>query len=108
MGGLTSRRKGASAEREFRDVLRTFGFKAYRDGRLDADLAHNVPGVHIEVKRRETLAIPAWCRQAERDSRGLVAVVAFRRSREPWRVVVPADEYLRLKRLEADLEQGTR
>lgn len=100
--GRSSRRKGADAEREFRDVLRAHGFEAERDGRLEADLAHNVPGVHFEVKRRETLALPEWCRQAEDECNGAVPVVAYRRSREPWRVVLPAAEFLRLKRLEAD------
>lgn len=95
-----SRRKGADAEREFRDVLRSHGFFAERDGRLDADLAHDVPGVHFEVKRRERLEINEWISQAERDAGGKTPVVAFRRSRQPWRVIVPADEYLRLKKLE--------
>jgi len=55
----------------------------------------------MEAKRRETLAIPQWLRQAETDARpGLVPVVAFRQSRQPWRVVVPLEEFLRLKQLE--------
>lgn len=101
--GRSSRTKGANAEREFRDLLRLSGFHAERDGSERGDLIHNVAGVHFEIKRCETLAIPTWCRQAERDAGALVPVVAFRRSREPWRVVVPATEYLRLKAVERAL-----
>ena len=99
---LNSRQKGANAEREFRDVLRGYGFQCERDGRLDSDLKHNVPGVYWEIKRRETLAIPKWIRQAENECGSLEPVVAFRTSRQPWRVVVSADEYLRLKKMEAE------
>ena len=102
MKGRGARRKGADAEREFRDLLIGYGFQARRDGRLDSDLVHNVPGVYFEVKRRETLAIPKWIRQAEDESGALEPVVAYRTSRQPWRVVVSADEYLRLKKLEAE------
>lgn len=98
-----SRRKGSDGEREFRDVLRSYGFAAERDGRLEADLAHNVEGVHFEIKRREKYEIQSWLEQAERDAGSAVPCVVFRRSRQPWRVIVPASEYLRLKRLEAHL-----
>jgi Holliday junction resolvase len=96
-GGMAihSRNKGANAEREVRDIVRAAGFECIRDGQIyddddpNDDLAHNIPGVHIEVKRRETLAIPAWCRQAEDDARGRVPWVVFRQSKQPWRAVVP-------------------
>lgn len=104
--GRTSRRKGASGEREVRDIFRRHGFHCVRDGRFEGDLNHDVPGVWVEVKRRETLAIPAWLRQAEHDApEGTVPWVVFRRSKEPWRVVMPLEEALRLKRLEALLER---
>lgn len=95
MSPIHSRNKGANAEREVRDIVRAAGFEATRDGQVyeddepNEDLVHNIPGVHIEVKRRETLAIPAWCRQAEEDARGRVPWVVFRQSRQPWRAVVP-------------------
>lgn len=104
MGGLTSRRKGAGGEREVRDILRRFGFRAQRDGRLAADLDHDIEGWHLEVKRRETASIWAWLEQAARDAFGRVPVVVFRRSRSPWYAVMPLEEALRLKRLEADVD----
>jgi Holliday junction resolvase len=100
--GASSRRKGANGERDFRNLLRAFGFACDRDGTEHGDLRHDVPGVHFEVKRRETLALPQWIRQAEEDADARdVAVVAFRQSRQPWRVVVEAEEFLRLKVVEA-------
>ena len=97
------RDKGKRAEREVAAILRSHGFRARRDGRLDADLAHDVAGVHFEVRRRETLALPAWTRDCERAAGGRVPVVAYRRSAEPWRAVLPLDELARLLALERDL-----
>lgn len=94
--GRGSRQKGARGEREFRDLLCASGFEARRDGRLDDDLVHNVEGFHFEVKRRETLAIPAWMRQARKDANGRIPVVAFRRNGEPWQVVIDAEAFLNL------------
>lgn len=99
----TSRRKGATGEREFARFAREHGFvcdRTGRNGRTSEDVTHDIPGVHLEVKRRETLAVNEWVRQAERDAGDLCPVVAFRRSRQPWRVVIPAAEFLRLKQLE--------
>ena len=104
MTGRTSRNKGAVAEREAAELLRRHGFKGERtgrNGRTSEDITHDIPGVHMEVKRRETLAIPQWVRQAEEDCGELEPVVMFRQSRQPWRVVVLAEEWLRLKRMES-------
>lgn len=106
MGGLSSRRKGAGGEREVRDVLRKHGFRCDRGQPPYGDLVHDVPGVHLEVKRCETWSLRAWLRQAEADARdGEVPWVVFRGSREPWRVVMPLEEALRLKRAEALLTE---
>lgn len=104
--GRKSRRKGASGEREFRDLLRRHGFAARRDGRLDDDLDHDVPETHFEVKRRERYEIDDWLEQAERDAAGRVAVVAFRKSRQPWRVIVDAEHYLALRATKPEGEVG--
>ncbi|MBA2633466.1 MAG: hypothetical protein H0U86_10795 [Chloroflexi bacterium] len=63
-----------------------------------------VPGFVIEVKRCETLAVPAWLRQAYADTRaGEVPIVAFRRSDNQtgdplgrWHGIVPLEELARL------------
>ena len=105
--GMTSRRKGASGEREVRDALREHGFLARRDGRFDGDIEHNVPGIWLEVKRTERASVWECLAQAARDAEAhgwLVPVIAFRRSRSAWHAILPLDELLRLKRIEATCE----
>lgn len=96
MSGKTSRSKGARGEREVRDVLKALGVHARRDGRLDDDLDHGLEGYHLEVKRRERYEIDSWVEQAEEDAGDRVPVVVFRKSRQPWRVIVDAEVFFRL------------
>jgi hypothetical protein len=95
-------------EREVRDILIAHGFDARRDGRLDDALDHNVAGYHFEVKRRETLAPPEWTRQAGADADGRIAVVAYRRSREPWWASLTLDALARLMSFERALRDVER
>ncbi|HZQ03703.1 MAG TPA: hypothetical protein VFA88_06770 [Gaiellaceae bacterium] len=83
------REKGKRGELEVAAILRAHGFAARRDGRLDADLVHDLDGYHFEVRRRERLDLPAWTRDAESAAAGRVPVVAYRRSRERWYAVLP-------------------
>ena len=93
----SQRRKGADAEREFRDLLRQHGFHAERDGTRHGDLrATNLDRYHIEIKRAETLRIPDWLRQTEHDAGEQIPVLAFRSSRQPWRVILPANVFAEL------------
>ena len=105
MTGKTSRNKGAGAEREFTaivnaalgtNVSRKLG--QARDGGDDVTLGN----FRIEVKRRETLAIMAWCRQVEACcSEGEVPIVAFRQNSQEWRCVLKLNDLLNLiKRLD--------
>lgn len=104
---INSRQKGAAAEREVAQILHTYGFEATRDGRLDSDLKHNVQGFHFEVKRRETLALPEWTRQAEEDApESVIPAVIYRSSRQPWRVSHPLESLLRLLKLEREIEDA--
>lgn len=102
MSGKAARAKGANAEREVRDILRAAGYDAQRtpySGALEW-MPGDISGTPflIEVKRQEKLCIPAWCEKAEQQANGKVALVVFRRSREPWRVVLRLDQFLRLVR----------
>jgi hypothetical protein len=91
--GRSARNKGAAAERELAGMLsdqlgvvvkRKLG--QARDGGDDIQIGK----FRIEVKRREKLAIEQWCKQVEATCEGKdVPIVAFRRSGEPWRAVVP-------------------
>lgn len=58
---MNSRNKGAAGEREVAGILRGYGYKArrgqqYSGANGDADVV-GLPGIHIEVKRREKLNI---------------------------------------------------
>lgn len=99
MSGRRSRSKGASAEREVAAILRQYGFEATRNrvGVTAQDLLHNIPDVHIEVKRQETLKIGEWLRQAQGDCPDdRVPVLVYRKSNEPWRVITSLTHYLEL------------
>lgn len=103
MSGKASRNKGASSEREVAEILRQHGWKAERTplsgGMKDwpGDLQTNIPGIHLEIKRQEKLALPAWIRQSEADCPdNHVPAVVFRQSRQPWRIVLPFDHWLDL------------
>jgi hypothetical protein len=102
MGGRASRNKGASAEREVAGIIKTrLGIEMRRtplSGGMDwkGDI-QGWDGMHVEVKRQERLSIPSWVEQAEGDCPdGCVPLVVFRRSREPWRVVLGLDALLDL------------
>lgn len=100
MSGRKSRSKGAKGENDVAKILKGYGFEASRNriGVTAQDILHDVPGVHIEVKRAERLELPAWLRQAERDAPdGHAPAVVFRKNSEPWRIVVPLNHYLDLQ-----------
>lgn len=90
-----SRQKGARGEREVRDIFRAAGFlgceRTPNSGGLflPGDLT-GLSGLHVEVKRAERIELAKWLAQVEDDCpAGAVPVLAFRRSRQPWRAVVP-------------------
>lgn len=93
--GKMSRTKGAAAERElFKLLSDELGFVVRRNvdqARAGGADGVEVPGIAIEVKRREALSIPAWwrqtCKQAQ-DSKRL-PILFYRQSRKPWSVVIP-------------------
>lgn len=96
------RRKGAAGENELAQILsdqlgrvvkRKLG--QARDGGDDIQ----VERFRIEVKRCQTLAVPRWCRQIETAIEpGQIPVIAFRQNGQPWRVVLPLDDFLPLMR----------
>lgn len=97
------RRKGANGERELAGALREAGHRADRTAPLqagmngEADVRTSLPGVFMEVKRAERLDIPRWLRELETACpEGREGVLAFRQSRQPWRVVISLDHYLSL------------
>ena len=100
MSGRSAQRKGADGERELARILRGYGYEIERGGSLSygavPDLT-GLPGLHLEVKRCERLALPAWVVQAEEDAarfRDGAPVVVFRQSNEPWRVCLRLSDFL--------------
>ena len=100
--GKASQRKGADGERELAAILREYGYIVERGGSMSfgevPDLV-GLPGVHVEVKRREQVRLSEWMKQAEADSKRFrdgMPVVFHRRSREPWRVTMNLADFMRL------------
>jgi hypothetical protein len=97
---INRNRKGKVGERDCRDLLRDFGYEAHRGqqhaGGIDSpDIIHDIPGVHVEVKRMEAYDPYRWIRQAVADGRELVPVVFHRRNRKEWLVIMRAEDFLR-------------
>jgi Holliday junction resolvase len=97
---INSRQKGAQGEREFAEVLRTYGYKARRGqqfagGGDSPDVVSNVPDVHFEVKRVQAGQVYKWLEQAVRDAHGKVPIVAHRRNGQDWIAVLRMDDLLK-------------
>jgi len=106
-------RKGADAEREVAAVLSELfgvevkrGASPYLPGIVAPDV-YGLPGVHVEVKRRERVELPAALRQAKRDAQGKVAAVAHRGNRCPWLVTVELADLPALVEALAKVERNT-
>jgi len=102
MGGRMSRNKGAAAERELAQLLTDeLGFVVKRKLGQARDSGDDIQigKFRIEAKRRETLALPAWCRQIEQHCElGEVPIVAYRQNGQPWRIVMKLEDFLPLLR----------
>lgn len=102
--GAMSRRKGANAEREVAELLRSHGFQARRgrqySGSPDSpDVAHDIPGLFLEVKRTERFSLYPALEQAKQDRRaGDIPVVMHRQNGREWVAVLSADDLLTILR----------
>ena len=101
--GMMSRRKGAACEREAAEKLnevlgtRFHRGRQYHGGPESPDLAGDLPGLHLEVKRVEALRLYPSLEQARRDAgTGEVPAVIHRMNKKPWVVIVYADDLIRL------------
>lgn len=96
---MNSRAKGKRGELEARNALReTLGCVdakrgQQRSGLEQADVVDAIPGTHIEVKRRKSIASLAFNAQAERDAEiGDVPMVLMRADRGGWYVCVKLND----------------
>ncbi len=101
--GMMSRRKGAAGEREaarkLTEILGTRFVRGrqFRGGPDSPDLAGELPGLHVEVKRVERLRIWEAVAQARRDAgTEQVPVVMHRANGKPWVMIVEAELLIRL------------
>lgn len=99
-----SRQKGKRGELEVARLLRDYGYTQCRRGQQysgangDADVV-GLPGIHIEVKRRERLDLYDAISQAQRDAHeDELPVVIYRRNDCPWLVTMTLDDWMRIYR----------
>ena len=115
--GKLSRDKGKRGERQWRDMLREFGFlKAYRsqqfrgkapDGSSGDVQCPELPSIHWEVKNVERLNLWAAMAQVLADRpEGKIPVVAHTKNNHGFLVTLPAEDFLNILR-RSDLVQST-
>lgn len=98
-----SRRKGKRGELEVARVLREYGYdcrrgQQYSGANGDADVV-GLPGIHIEVKRRERLDLYAAVDQAKRDRKeDELPAIFHRKNNCDWLVTMPLDSWMEVYR----------
>ena len=90
-----------SSDLEVAELLRSHGFAARRGiqfaGGPDSPDVVGLPGVHVEVKRTESLRLYPALEQAMQDRReGDVASVWHRQNGRAWVVILPVEDFLSL------------
>ncbi len=105
-----SRQKGQRGEREVCKLLADkLGGEYKRNLMQTQDGGYDVLGLDgyaIEVKFQEKLQIEKWWEQTvQQSSVERLPVLFFRRSREPWRVVVPHDYFYSRNNMSLPSEQ---
>lgn len=110
--GRKSKAKGARGEREAAAFLREHGFDEARrgvqyHGGPDSPDVVGLPGVHIEVKRVETLRLYDSLEQSKDDAAdGEIPIVLHRRNGRKWVAVLDAEDFLALYKLLALYERA--
>ncbi len=99
--GKMSRDKGKRGELEVVALLRKYGFETrrgqqFRGGSDSPDVIHNMDGLAVEVKLRETLSLYPVLEKAAEDDADMVPIVFHRRNRKPWIVAMYAGDFLDL------------
>jgi hypothetical protein len=102
LSGAGRRRKGVKGEREVREIFEAWdydvrGLEGEGDHLATRQDERSFVAFHLEVKRQEKPPIHAAVRQAHAEAPdGFIPLVCYRRSGEPWRVVLDLGELLRL------------
>lgn len=99
---INSRTKGKVGELEAVALLRGVGFEARRGqqfsgGNDSPDVIHNIPGMHLEIKRSERLNLYKAMDQANNDKRPTEdAIVLHRANKRRWVAIIDAEVLLKL------------
>lgn len=99
---VSQQRKGADGEKELTSILRRAGYPVSWGGNKTFGAVPDVsglPGIHVEVKRRERLNITEAMEQAERDAdrfRDGAPAVFHRKNKSPWLVTMRLSDWLTL------------
>lgn len=99
--GKMSRDKGKRGEREVASMLRDYGYDGKRGQQFcgingDADVV-GLPGIHIEVKRVETLRLYDALYQSRRDAKeDEVPTVWHRKNDCEWVVILSAHDFVKM------------
>ena len=100
MGKINSRDKGKRNELLLAHKLQEYGYDARRSQQFagingDADVV-GVPYLHIECKAVQKLSLDKAMEQSIRDARdGEIPVVMHRKDRQPWRVTLSLEDFMR-------------
>ena len=99
MGKINSKRKGKDGELEVAHFFKDYGFNARRSQQFaginnDADVV-DVPFLHLEVKRTESLHLDKAMKQSKRDARdNETPTVVHRKNRQKWRITMTLEDFM--------------
>ena len=97
---VNSRAMGVRGELEVVKMIDEYGFEArrgqqYAGGPDSPDIVHNIPDVHVEVKRTERFRVYDAIEQATEDCDDMeIPVVFYRSNHGTWLVVQYAADWL--------------
>lgn len=102
---LNSKQKGKRGELQFALALRDAGYKSarrgqqYSGGSESADVVcEELPHLHFEVKRSETVHLEKWMQQAIEDAgdSGKMPVVVHRKNMTEWVAILRFEDFLKM------------
>lgn len=101
--GKGSKAKGGAGEREVVKIFKDAGFEdaartpfSGANKNFPGDVM-GMPGLHLEVKRRESTRFYEWMKQAEADRKpGRMPIVLHRRNNGEWMVFCRLDHFIQL------------
>jgi hypothetical protein len=101
MAKINSKSKGKRGELEFAKLCKSYGYDCRRSQQFagmngDADVV-GLNGIHIEVKRVESLNISKAMEQSIRDNiDNDIPIVAHRKNNEEWLITMRAEDWFKL------------